>query len=228
MRELKALSDAVESALAKAERYRFLNEPGEAESICLDILQVDPPNQSAHVTLLLALTDQFGHAPGAHDRARETLAHLESEYDQAYYAGIIAERRAKAQFARGGAGSSVGVFDWIAEAMRHFERAEALRPPATTTPGCDGMPAPASSTGIRSCAPPPRTIGDRNARVADQGSRFREETRCVILLADHVVAPFFIATLAFPAPPNGRSSRRSTAGTGWRSPASRSAPRRAR
>ncbi len=129
MRELKALSDeAIESALAKAERYRLLNEPHEAESICLDILQIDPHNQSAHVTLVLALTDQFGHAPGAHDRARAALVNLQSEYDQAYYSGLIAERRAKAQFARGGAGSSVGVFEWITEAMRHFDRAEALRP----------------------------------------------------------------------------------------------------
>ena len=34
--------DAVPAALAKAERYRLLNEPGEAESICLDVLQIDP------------------------------------------------------------------------------------------------------------------------------------------------------------------------------------------
>jgi hypothetical protein len=129
MRELKALSsDAIDAALAKAERYRLLNEPGEAESICLDILQIDPGNQAAHVTLLLSLTDQFGHVPDAHDRARASLVHLQNEYDQAYYAGIIAERRAKAQFARGGAGSSVGVFDWLTEAMRHFDRAETLRP----------------------------------------------------------------------------------------------------
>jgi hypothetical protein len=129
MRELKPLSrDAVDAALAKAERYRFLNEPGEAESICLDVLAVDATNQPALITLLLALTDQFGGAPDAHQRARDTLASLESEYDKAYYAGIIAERRAKAQLAHGGPGSSVGAYDWIAEAMRYFERAEWLRP----------------------------------------------------------------------------------------------------
>ena len=34
--QLKTLSpEAVPRALAKAERYRLLNEPGEAESICL-------------------------------------------------------------------------------------------------------------------------------------------------------------------------------------------------
>jgi hypothetical protein len=129
MRELKPLSrDAVDAALAKAERYRFLNEPGEAESICLDILAVDATHHAALITLLLALTDQFGEVPDAHERARDTLSALESEYDKAYYAGIIAERRAKAQLAHGGAGSSVGAYDWIVEAMRHFERAEWLRP----------------------------------------------------------------------------------------------------
>ena len=100
MRELKPLSrDAVDAALAKAERYRLLNEPGEAESICLDILAVDPANQGALIMLLLALTDQFGEIANAHQRARDTLSGLESEYDKAYYAGIIAERRAKAQLA---------------------------------------------------------------------------------------------------------------------------------
>ena len=49
---LKPLSrDAVPAALIKAERYRLLNEPGEAESICLDILQVDPANRDATVML---------------------------------------------------------------------------------------------------------------------------------------------------------------------------------
>src|SRR5579864_3525344 len=58
--ELKTLSlEAVPRALAKAERYRLLNEPGEAESICRDALDADPDNQDALVMLLLALTDQF-------------------------------------------------------------------------------------------------------------------------------------------------------------------------
>ena len=75
---------------------------GEAESICLDILPSIPENQAARITLLLALTDQFHEASGAHHGARDVLAGLTSEYDRAYYAGIIAERRAKAQFARAG------------------------------------------------------------------------------------------------------------------------------
>jgi len=44
--ELKTLSpESVPRALAKAERYRLLNEPVEAESICLDVLAVDPQSR---------------------------------------------------------------------------------------------------------------------------------------------------------------------------------------
>ena len=127
MRELKSLSpDAVDAALVKAERYRLLNEPEEAESICLDVIAVDPGNQPAHIMLLLARTDQFGDAPGAHTRAREVLSALHSEYDRAYYAGIIAERRAKAQVARGR--TSHGAYEWLIEAMGFFELADRVRP----------------------------------------------------------------------------------------------------
>ncbi len=78
---LKRLSkDAVPAALARAERYRFLNEPSEAESICLDVLDVDPGNQDALVTLLLALSDQFGEAAGVVGRAREAVDQLLDPY----------------------------------------------------------------------------------------------------------------------------------------------------
>ena len=60
MFDLKPLNpDAIPKALQKAERYRLLNEPEEAESICLDILAIEPDNQQALVMLLLAQTDQF-------------------------------------------------------------------------------------------------------------------------------------------------------------------------
>ena len=71
--ELKTLSpEAVPAALEKAERYRLLNEPGEAESICRDALEVDPDNQEALVTLLLALTDQFDTDAAVGGRATRT------------------------------------------------------------------------------------------------------------------------------------------------------------
>ena len=119
--------NAIQSALQKAERYRFLNEPGEAESICLDILEVDPNNQQARVSLLLALTDQFAEDGHAYDRARTALSQVSGDYERAYYGGMIAERRAKAQASRR-TGASVGVYEWIVDAMESYQRAEKLRP----------------------------------------------------------------------------------------------------
>ena len=104
MPELKSLhKDAIPAALEKAERYRLLNEPGEAESICLDILRVDPENQQAIIMLLLALTDRFEKGYGVSDsQSKELLARLKSDYDRAYYSGIVAERRAKVKLLVGG------------------------------------------------------------------------------------------------------------------------------
>jgi hypothetical protein len=128
---LKPLSkDAIPSALAKAERYRLLNEPGEAESICLDVLQVDPDNQNALITLLLALTDQFPNESSskAVGRAVELAARLKDEYDREYYSGIIRERRAKAVLEHERYGAAAAAVEWLREAMVFFERAEALSP----------------------------------------------------------------------------------------------------
>ena len=128
---LKPLSkDAIPAALAKAERYRLLNEPGEAESICLDVLQVEPHNEDANVMLVLALTDQFRENTSANviARANEIASHLTDEYDRAYYAGIVCERRAKAVLHRERYGASAAALGWLHDAMMHYERAETIRP----------------------------------------------------------------------------------------------------
>ena len=90
--ELKSISvQSIPEALAKVERYRLLNEPVLAESICLDILAIVPDHQQALISLLLARTDQFDSNPQPKG-AREVLAQIQGEYEQAYYAGIIWER----------------------------------------------------------------------------------------------------------------------------------------
>ena len=132
MFELKPLSrEATPQAIEKALHYRLLNEPAAAESICLDVLEVDPENQQALVILLLALTDRFstGYALGA-ARAREVLPRLKDEYQRAYYAGIICERQAKARLSQGGPGVGFDAYEWLHEAMDWYEKAEAIRPAA--------------------------------------------------------------------------------------------------
>ena len=127
--QLKPISTSgIPAALQKAERYRLLNDSSAAESICLDILAVDEQNQAALVTLLLALTDQFADE-GAETtrRAMELLPLLRDEYRRAYYAGIICERRAKAQFHRGGMDADGIGAEWLHKAMHYYEQAEALR-----------------------------------------------------------------------------------------------------
>ncbi len=132
MADLKSLhKDAIPAALEKAERYRLLNEPGEAESICLDILHVDPENQQANIMLLLALTDRFEKDYGVSDsQTKELLARLKSEYDRAYYSGIVAERRAKMKLRQHTPGSRFQAYDLLREAMSCFEKAEQIRPPS--------------------------------------------------------------------------------------------------
>jgi hypothetical protein len=128
--ELKLLSkDGIPGALAKGERYRLLGEPWEAENIYLDILQVDPESQPALVGLVLALTDQFGQSRSASvARAREALAQIRDDYERAYYAGIICERRARALLDQDRPGAGGAVYEQLREAMRWYEEAEARRP----------------------------------------------------------------------------------------------------
>ncbi|MFI5233530.1 MAG: hypothetical protein ACHQSE_13555, partial [Gemmatimonadales bacterium] len=98
-------------------------------SICLDILAVEPANQEALRVLLLARCDQFAHdTAGAVQRARETLAALSGDYERAYYAGLIHERRAKARLQQRAPGAGFVAYEWLREAMTWYEKAESLRP----------------------------------------------------------------------------------------------------
>jgi len=128
--ELKPLSrQAVPAALEKAMRYRLLNEPGEAESICQDVLAADPENQEALVLLLLALTDRFekNYRAGVTD-AQEILPRIRDSYERAYYSGIVSERRAKALLVQDSHGGRYAAYDLLQAAMRSYEQAEAIRP----------------------------------------------------------------------------------------------------
>ena len=122
--------EAVASALEKAVRYRVLNEPLEAESICRDVLDIDPNDQQAIATLLLALTDQFPKGLGPRVRqASELAARLTSEYEKAYYSGIVWERQAKCRYEQKSPGRGYAAYEGLRRAMEFYEEAERLRPP---------------------------------------------------------------------------------------------------
>ena len=130
MFELKKIhQDAIPQALERAHFYRLLNEPGAAESICLDVLEIDPDNQQALITLLVAITDRFneGYGVGAM-QAKELLPRIKDDYQRAYYAGLISERRAKARLQQGGTGAGFDAYDWLRNAMDWYDKAEAIRP----------------------------------------------------------------------------------------------------
>jgi tetratricopeptide (TPR) repeat protein len=126
MYDLKPLSrDAIPAALEKARHYRLLNEPAAAESICLDILAIDPENQEALIDIVLAMADRFGKDYAVGDNhVNEFLPRIKDEYAREYYTGIVYERRAKAVLGKDG----INAFELFEKAMDCFERAEKIRP----------------------------------------------------------------------------------------------------
>ncbi|MBX3364285.1 MAG: hypothetical protein KF866_05905 [Phycisphaeraceae bacterium] len=117
--------NAIPAAIERANRYRLLNEPMEAESICRDVLEIDPGHQGALKMLILALTDQFGQQRREHrEEVAELLTRLATEYDREYLAGVVAERAAKSMLTAGN--TSEAALDKLTRAMAHFDRAIAL------------------------------------------------------------------------------------------------------
>ena len=130
MSQLKPIRpDTIPRAFEKAERYRLLNEPFEAESICLDILAIEPNHAQALGCLLLSLTDQFSHgAAQAMERAKALLSRLGSDYEKAYYAGIISERFARRKLRDAHPGAQSLAYGYLRDAMVAYEKAEKLAP----------------------------------------------------------------------------------------------------
>lgn len=126
--ELKKITvEGLEAAVARAEHYRLLNQPKLAQSICFDVMEVDPDNQRALVVLVLAMTDEFEGGGSSVNGAKSYASQLADEYQRHYYNGIISEREGRALMSRG-PGSA---FAYVAfqEAMGAYEKAEAIRPP---------------------------------------------------------------------------------------------------
>jgi len=126
---LKTISKSgIAEAISKAELYRYLNEPEEAESICRDILAIEPGHQLALRLLGLAITDQFTGAPAdRYTEAERSFASLTDRYERLYYTGLLYERRVKAQL-RANRPARV-LWPLLEQAMHLFAEAEKIRPP---------------------------------------------------------------------------------------------------
>ena len=126
---LKPISKGgIPAAISKIEVYRYLNEPGEAESICRDILTIEPDNQEALRLLGLSITDQFtGDASDRYAEARDTFQRLSDPYQRIYHLGILDERKAKAQLKSGVPPHTV--LPTFEGAMNYFQQASNIRPP---------------------------------------------------------------------------------------------------
>ncbi len=122
--------EGVAAALQKAHRYRLLNDSVAAESICLDVLSIEPDNVEALVMHVLAITDQFITAQAAdRARARIAVARLADPYQNAYYSGVVCERWAKAMLHRAVPESAEMAYDSIEKALGYYAKAEEVRPP---------------------------------------------------------------------------------------------------
>ena len=127
--KLKTISKSgIPEAIAKAELYRYLNEPEEAESICRDILAADPKHMLGLRTLGLAITDQFAGGPGdRHAEVEKIFERLSDPYERLYYTGLLCERRVKAQLRAGRAPHTL--LPLLEKALQCFAEAEQIHPP---------------------------------------------------------------------------------------------------
>jgi len=128
--KLKSISKAgIPEAASKAELYRYLNDPEESESICRDILALDPENQQALRLLGLAISDQFlGVGTDRFREAKDSFEKLSDQYERLYHVGLLFERRAKAQIQAGQPPHTL--LPLLEQAMARYAEAEAIRPQA--------------------------------------------------------------------------------------------------
>lgn len=121
-------ADSIDLALDKARQYRSLLEPEIAESICRDILHIEPDHQQALIIYILALTDQLHHS-GKKTQVKaieDAIAKLQSEYQRHYYTGLLHERRARFMLTQSMARAFA--YDYFIEALQCYQQAEQIRP----------------------------------------------------------------------------------------------------
>jgi len=119
---------AIPAALEKARQYRSLLEPEQAESICLDILDIHPDYHDAIIVLILAYTDQFSNSGQILDAKRvlKLVDALTDDYERFYFRGLVNERRGRAMLNESMSRSFT--FEYFREALQWYEQALVKRP----------------------------------------------------------------------------------------------------
>lgn len=121
--------EAIPGALSLAGRYRFLNQPWQAESICRDVLLTDPTNEPALILLVLCLTDQFDQGISAKE-ALQIVENLPNQYHRTYYSGLVHERQAISIFhRRHDYRCRLEAYNLFQSALELYRQARAIRPP---------------------------------------------------------------------------------------------------
>lgn len=121
-------SEAIDSALQKAKQYRSLLEPELAISICLDIFAIEPDHQPTLVVYILALTDTFSQADAnyADQEILDAINLLKSDYQQAYYKGILKEKKAHSLLTNSMSASFA--YELLNSAIKQYNLAKDLSP----------------------------------------------------------------------------------------------------
>src|SRR5262249_13440342 len=117
-------------------------------------LEIDPDHQGALTTLILSITDTFCSGGGSARDALNYVERLASEYQRAYYSGIIHERQARALLNRRRPEASA-YFGFL-NALDWFARAESRRP-ADNADARRGGTACVGATGAAHLDPPAET-----------------------------------------------------------------------
>jgi hypothetical protein len=131
--DLKTLAGGGLRALAKAERYRLLNEPSGPK---VSASTRSRPTPTTRPSQRCSWPSPISPSRLGDPEAWSTVGRLRDEYERAYYTGIIHERRAKAlPLTKRRAGSRA--HEWIREAMANYERAGPSGPRTTTMRCCD-------------------------------------------------------------------------------------------
>ena len=158
-------------AIRKAEHYRLMNEPEQAESICRDVLDAEPGDQERLTVLILALTDRFG-GRGWRARHGQRRAGLTTTTSGSTTGGWSSSVRAGPCDP---GESSVGAYAASATQWTGTRRRRGSARRTTIRPSCAGTPASARS-GERQVRRRRRKgtaarVGARPRRLHDCGQR---------------------------------------------------------